>query len=52
MYNDIVIKNGKIVNGTGKAPFFGDIAIKNSAISEIGEVNSRAKRQIDLKDWL
>ena len=47
MYNDIVIKNGKIVNGTGKAPFFGDIAIKNNAISEIGEVNSRAKRQID-----
>ena len=47
MYNDIVIKNGKIVNGTGKVPFFGDIAIKNNAISEIGEVNSRAKRQID-----
>lgn len=47
MYNDIVIKNGKIVNGTGKAPFFGDIAIKNNAISEIGEVNSKAKRQID-----
>ena len=47
MYNDIVIKNGKIVNGTGKAPFFGDIAIKNNAISEIGEVNSKAKKQID-----
>ena len=47
MYNDIVIKNGKIVNGTGKVPFFGDIAIKNNAISEIGEVNSKAKRQID-----
>ena len=47
MHNDIVIKNGKIVNGTGKEPFFGDIAIKNNAISEIGEVNSKAKRQID-----
>ncbi len=47
MYNDIVIKNGKIVNGTGEVPFFGDIAIKNNAISEIGEVNSKAKRQID-----
>ena len=47
MHNDIVIKNGKIVNGTGKEPFFGDIAIKNNAISEIGEVNSKAKKQID-----
>ena len=31
MHNDIVIKNGKIVNGKGKEPLFGDIAIKNNA---------------------
>lgn len=34
--NDIVIQNTKIVDGTGKAAFEGDIAIKDDLIVEVG----------------
>ena len=32
---DIVIKNGKIIDGSGNEPYFADIAIKNGKISKI-----------------
>ena len=47
MKNDIVIKNGKIVDGTGSDPFFGDIAIKGDVISEMGEVTSSGKIELN-----
>ena len=47
MKNDIVIKNGKIVDGTGSEPFSGDIAIKGDMISEMGEVTSSGKVELN-----
>ena len=34
---DIVIKNGKIIDGSGSAPYFADLAIKDGKIAKIAE---------------
>jgi N-acyl-D-amino-acid deacylase len=47
---DILITNGKIIDGTGNNWYFGKIAIKNGKIIKIGrEVNLSAKKTIDAK---
>lgn len=35
---DILIKNGKILDGTGNSWFYGDIAVKNGKIAAIGKL--------------
>ncbi len=37
---DIILKNGKILDGTGNSWFIGDIAIKDGKILKIGKLNS------------
>lgn len=47
MANDIVIKNGLVVDGTGSEPFPADVAINGDEISEVGSVSEGAHRTID-----
>ena len=47
MANDIVIKNGLVVDGTGSDPFPADVAINGDEISEVGSVSGEARRTID-----
>jgi N-acyl-D-amino-acid deacylase len=45
---DILIKNGKILDGTGNSWFYGNIAVKNGKITGVGrEVDGPAKKIID-----
>ena len=44
---DLIIKNGTIVDGTGKKSETADIAIKNGLIAAIGTINGKANQQID-----
>jgi N-acyl-D-amino-acid deacylase len=45
---DILIKNGKIIDGTGNNWFYGNVAISNGKIIAVGrDVNGSAKRIID-----
>jgi N-acyl-D-amino-acid deacylase len=44
---DLVIRNGTIVDGTGRAPFRGDVAIQGNRIAEVGQVTGAARREID-----
>ena len=47
---DILITNGKIIDGTGNNWYYGNIAIKNGKIIKTGrDVNLIAKRTIDAK---
>jgi N-acyl-D-amino-acid deacylase len=47
---DIVIKNGSIVDGTGKLIYRADIALKGDRIAKIGEIEHKeANRCIDVK---
>lgn len=50
--HDLVIRNGKIVDGSGKKQFLGDIAIDNGKISLVGSVNASGKKEIDAKNNL
>jgi N-acyl-D-aspartate/D-glutamate deacylase len=44
---DIIIRGGKIVDGSGNPWFYGDVAIKGDRIARVGRVPGEAKRVID-----
>lgn len=44
---DLLIKNGRIVDGTGNPWFLGDVGIKNGMITHVGLVDIEAKEVID-----
>jgi len=46
---DVVIRGGTIVDGSGNAPFDGDVAISGGRITEIGRVSSAGAQQIDAR---
>ena len=45
--HDIVIRGGTIIDGTGKAPFSGDVAIAGGRIAAVGGKQGPGKREID-----
>src|SRR5947208_11572735 len=47
MAYDLLIKNGRIVDGSGMPAFRGDVGIKNGKIAEIGKLSGPAKQTID-----
>jgi len=47
--HDLVIRNGNIVDGSGKKPFLGDIAVDEGKITKVGEVINSGKKEIDAK---
>ncbi|HEY3951335.1 D-aminoacylase [Phenylobacterium sp.] len=44
---DLIIRGGTIVDGSGGAPFVGDIAIDGDRIVEVGRVEGQGRREID-----
>ena len=47
MAYDLLVKHGRVVDGSGMPSFFGDVAIKNGKIAAIGKLGSSATRVID-----
>ena len=47
MQFDLIIKNGTLVDGTGRPRYQADIAVKDGLIAQIGEIHADAKRTID-----
>jgi N-acyl-D-aspartate/D-glutamate deacylase len=47
MAYDLLIKNGRIVDGSGMPSYKGDVAVAGGKIAELGRLNSAAKRVID-----
>jgi N-acyl-D-amino-acid deacylase len=45
--HDLVIRNGKIVDGTGKPAFIGDVAIDGGKITSVGGKAGAGRREID-----
>ena len=45
--HDLIIRGGTIVDGTGEAPFVGDVAVDGDRIVAVGKVDGTAKREID-----
>ncbi len=45
---DLIIKNGKIIDGTGNSWFYADIAVKNGKIAKVGNLAAlQSKKTID-----
>jgi len=47
MAYDLLIKGGRIYDGSGMPSYVGDVAVKNGRIAEIGRVRESAARTID-----
>jgi N-acyl-D-aspartate/D-glutamate deacylase len=47
MTYDLLVKNGRIVDGSGMPAFFGDVAVRNGKIVEVGKLSGSATRTID-----
>lgn len=47
MEYDLIIRGGRVIDGTGKAAFHGDIAVAGERIVAIGEVDGTARQCID-----
>src|SRR5678816_2091868 len=47
MTYELLIKNGRIVDGSGAPAFRGDVGIRNGKIAEVGKLRSGAARTID-----
>jgi N-acyl-D-amino-acid deacylase len=43
---DIILKNGKIIDGTGNPWFYGDVGIVNNKIVDIGDLSKKKARRI------
>jgi N-acyl-D-amino-acid deacylase len=46
---DVVIRGGTIYDGSGAAPFTGDVAIRGDRIVAVGRVPERGAREVDAK---
>ncbi|HEY3724606.1 MAG TPA: amidohydrolase family protein [Acidimicrobiia bacterium] len=52
MTHDLVIRNGKVVDGTGAEPVDADVAIDGDRITTVGEVDGRGRRELDAEGQL
>src|SRR5436189_2607249 len=50
--HDLVLRNGTVIDGTGRPRFSGDVAVDGGKITEVGRVAGKGKREIDAKDRL
>jgi len=49
---DIIIKNGRVVDGAGGPWYRADIGIKDGRITRIGKINHEANRILDVKEFI
>ena len=49
MSHDIIIRGGKIVDGTGREAYAGDIGISDGVVTDVGQVDGVATREIDAR---
>jgi N-acyl-D-amino-acid deacylase len=47
---DVVIRNGRLLDGLGNPWIRGDLAIKDGRIARIGRCDGRGRREIDARD--
>ncbi|MFT7685564.1 MAG: N-acyl-D-amino-acid deacylase [Candidatus Azotimanducaceae bacterium] len=45
---DIIIRNAKVLDGTGSEPFTADIAIEDNIIAEVGNLSGRSNAKIEI----
>ncbi len=46
---DLVLRNGRVVDGTGNPAYFADIALKDGRIAAIGKVSGKGTEEVDVR---
>ncbi len=46
---DVILRNGRIIDGSGNPWFYGDVAFVNGKVAAVGHVTGQASREIDVK---
>src|SRR6185295_509671 len=46
---DLILRHGRVIDGTGNPAFFADVAVKEGRIAAVGQLNGDATREIDAK---
>ncbi len=46
---DLIVRNGRVVDGTGAEPFDADVAVSGGRIVEVGKVSARGREEIDAR---
>jgi len=49
MAYDVLIKNGRIIDGSGMPAFHGDVAVKDGKIVEMGKLSGAAGQTVDVE---
>lgn len=49
---DLVIRNATIVDGTGSAPFSGDIGIVGKTIAKVGRIDAKGREEFDARGYV
>jgi len=44
---DLIVRHGRIIDGTGNPAFFADVAVKDGRIVSLGRINGEAKNEVD-----
>jgi N-acyl-D-amino-acid deacylase len=44
---DLIIRNGRIADGTGNPAYFADVGVKNGRVAQIGKIAGPAPREVD-----
>ncbi len=47
--DDLVVRGGTVVDGTGGEPFVADVAIRDGVVVRVGEVDGEAREEIDAR---
>jgi N-acyl-D-amino-acid deacylase len=47
MSYDLLIKNGRIIDGSGRPAFHGDVGVERGKIVELGRLDGAARRTIE-----
>ena len=47
MSHDLVIRNGRVIDGSGEPAFVADVAIDGDTITQIGSVDAPGRKEID-----
>ncbi len=46
---DVVIRNGRVADGTGNPSYFADVAIKDGRIAAVGKIAAHGKTEVDAR---
>ena len=49
MAYDLLLRNGRIVDGSGMPEFAGDVAVADGKIVEVGKLGGSARRTLDVQ---